>query len=85
MLSFVGLQLYREMVYLLITLYASYHHEHIIEHHHLLRVVNEGEVIPVDPVVEEIVPQPEAGTYFFPGFSEAPDSTPSDQGKPRCI
>ena len=66
-------------------LYAPLHHEHVIEHHYLLRIVNEGEVATAEPVVEEIIPQTTAEAYFISGFSEAPDSTPSDQGKPRCI
>ena len=66
-------------------MYAPYHHEHVIEHHHLLRIVNEGEVAPAEPVVEEVVPQTTAGAYFITGYSEAQDSTHPDQGKPRCI
>ena len=64
------------------TVCAPCHHEHVIEHHHLLRIVNEGEVAPAEPVVEEVVPQTTAGAYFITGYSEAQDSAHPDQGKP---
>ena len=66
--------------------YAPYHHEHIIKHHLLLRVVNEGESCPVESAVEEVDPQPTAGLFYIVGASEESDPTPTqDQGKPRCI
>ena len=71
---------------LLFTLYASYHHEHIIKHHPLLRVVNEGDLVPAETVVEEVDPQPAAGLFYIVGSSDDSDTPPTvDQGKPRCI